>query len=115
MDSKFKGALLQKCPKCLQGDVFVNPLFSIDFSKTHINCPNCNLRFENEPGFFYGAMYFSYALNVAIIITTGLSVYFIFKPTTLVHISVTVMAALFLVPLTFRYSRILMLYLFRGV
>ncbi len=29
------------------------------------HCSNCNYKFEIETGFFYGAMYVSYALTVA--------------------------------------------------
>lgn len=31
----------------------------------HENCPQCHGRFTIEPGFYYGAMYVSYALMVA--------------------------------------------------
>jgi hypothetical protein len=31
----------------------------------HRTCPDCGLPFEREPGYFLGAMYFSYALAVA--------------------------------------------------
>ena len=27
-------------------------------------CPVCGLKFEREPGYFLGAMYFSYALSI---------------------------------------------------
>jgi hypothetical protein len=29
-------------------------------------CPNCNLDYEVEPGFFYGALYISYIFSVGI-------------------------------------------------
>jgi len=29
-------------------------------------CANCDLKFEREPGYFLGAMYFSFALGVSI-------------------------------------------------
>lgn len=31
----------------------------------HRTCPACGLEFLREPGYFLGAMYFSYALGVA--------------------------------------------------
>jgi hypothetical protein len=31
----------------------------------HAACPSCGLRFEREPGYFLGAMYYSYALSLA--------------------------------------------------
>lgn len=33
--------------------------------RMHRNCPACGIAFEREPGYFLGAMYFSYALAVA--------------------------------------------------
>jgi Protein of unknown function (DUF983) len=30
-------------------------------------CPNCNLKFEREEGYFLGAMYVSYALSLLLI------------------------------------------------
>jgi hypothetical protein len=32
-------------------------------------CDVCHLKYEREPGFFYGAMYVSYALGVALFVT----------------------------------------------
>ena len=32
-------------------------------------CPVCHRRYEPEPGFFYGAMYVSYALAVALFVS----------------------------------------------
>jgi uncharacterized protein DUF983 len=33
--------------------------------RMHPSCPSCGLAFFREEGYFYGAMYFSYALGVA--------------------------------------------------
>ena len=33
----------------------------------HVHCPSCNLKYEPEPGFFYGAMYVSYALSIMLV------------------------------------------------
>ena len=30
----------------------------------HERCPSCNLKFEREPGYFLGALYFSYAMSI---------------------------------------------------
>jgi hypothetical protein len=38
-------------------------------------CSHCNLRYQIEPSFFYGAMYVSYGLNVAIGILTFIIVF----------------------------------------
>jgi len=41
----------------------------------HSHCPNCKLKFEQEPGFFYGAMYVSYGLTVALWIAIAVAFY----------------------------------------
>jgi hypothetical protein len=35
--------------------------------KMNEQCPSCGLKFEREPGYFFGAMYFSYGLGVVMI------------------------------------------------
>ncbi|MEM9340801.1 MAG: hypothetical protein AAGA66_18855 [Bacteroidota bacterium] len=37
----------------------------------HTNCPTCGLRYEKEPGNFYGAMYVSYGFSTAIFLVTA--------------------------------------------
>ncbi|WP_186758103.1 DUF983 domain-containing protein [Echinicola salinicaeni] len=58
--------LKKKCPVCQKGNIFEKSgLFGfMSIQKMNKNCPNCNHRFEKEPGFFFGAMYISYALCI---------------------------------------------------
>ncbi len=88
----------------------------LKFNAINTNCSHCNLRFEREPGFFYGAMYVSYAFSVAIFITSVFILYFAFgDPSLMVYvISISILSLLFY-PLTFRYSRILYMYGFGGM
>lgn len=109
--------LFMKCPQCREGNVFVaaNPYTLNKISDTNKHCPHCKFRFEREPGFFTGAMYFSYALNVGMIIIFGLSLHHIVDGIDAFYIFLTITAILLcLFPLTFRYSRMLMLYFFSG-
>jgi uncharacterized protein (DUF983 family) len=109
-----------KCPRCHQGDLFQNSAFNLaKFSKTNERCAHCQLKFEKEPGFFVGAMYFSYAVSVAIFIAVGiglvvLSKTFNFEASTSTYILSIIGVSLVLMPFNFRYSRILMLYFFGG-
>lgn len=78
-------------------------------------CPVCDLFFEREPGFFFGAMYISYAFSVAIFITVGVILSFIGDyPLHYYLIGVSAVIIL-LFPFMFRYSRILFLHFFGGV
>jgi hypothetical protein len=57
-----------KCPRCHEGNLFNEPRAwklktVLDMPKT---CSHCGLQFERETWFFYGAMYVSYGLNVAL-------------------------------------------------
>lgn len=56
-----------KCPRCHEGSFFVtnNPYNLSKFDKIHHHCEVCGENFEREPGFYYGAMYVSYAWTVA--------------------------------------------------
>ena len=82
----------------------------------HKACPKCGVKFEREPGFFYGAMYLSYAFSVAIMIIGGFIIYFLFDNPSPMYfvIPVTIFSLLF-TPFNFRISRVLYLYMFSGI
>ena len=85
------------------------------FDKVEETCSNCGLRYESEPGFFTGAMYVSYALVVAVLITifTALNILDLYSP--ILAISLVVVSIVLLVPVFFRYSRVLFLHVFGNV
>ena len=116
--SAWSAIIDHKCPRCREGDIFVYSLWQkpSKFIKTHKNCPHCNLMYEREPGFFFGAMYVSYALTMAIFLGSTFFLYFFFgDPSTLTYIFTVVGAVLLLTPVVFRYSRTLYLHGFGGV
>lgn len=64
-----------KCPRCRRGAMFKepNPYKKIKLSHIfdmHDNCPECGQKYDLETGFWYGTGYVSYALAVAISVTT---------------------------------------------
>ncbi len=64
-------SLLQcKCPQCRSGKMFINSAYSKGFMKMPTHCPLCNLKYEKETGFWWGTGYVSYALTVAVSVTT---------------------------------------------
>ncbi len=112
--SVLAGFLLQKCPRCRQGNVFEspNPYVLLKLSDTYKYCPHCDLRYEQEPGFFTGAMYFSYGMNVAMIVVIGIAMTLLFEGIDAFYVFAVVSAIIVgVMPLTFRYARMLMLYL----
>ena len=62
-----RSILKQHCPRCRSEKMFINPIYSLGFDKMHKKCPNCSQELEPEPGFYTGAMYVSYGLQVVII------------------------------------------------
>ena len=54
--------LEQKCPRCREGAIFRGAI------AMNPGCRVCGLAFDREPGYFLGAMYFSYAMGVAILV-----------------------------------------------
>jgi hypothetical protein len=67
---KLYSIFFNKCPRCNKGKFWKsnNPYYNLFFNggENHNNCLNCDLKFEIEPGFFYGAMYISYGLGIGI-------------------------------------------------
>ena len=75
-----------KCPQCRKGKVFKNKATNLKkFKDIHENCPSCGVKFESEPGFFWGAMYFSYAYSVASFIIIGFFFFFFWDDGKLIH------------------------------
>jgi uncharacterized protein (DUF983 family) len=102
------GWLLLRCPRCQRGKIFAG-LFAMNRS-----CPRCGLVFQREPGYFLGAMYFSYFMAVAVIVPTFYVLHWVLPQWPGVAIAgLALLPYLPLTPLVFRYSRALWIYLDR--
>ncbi|MBS1660896.1 MAG: DUF983 domain-containing protein [Bacteroidetes bacterium] len=64
--------LRNKCPRCRQGDLFqsTHPYKLSTVLKMNETCPVCGQPTEIEKGFYYGTGYVSYALSVALSVST---------------------------------------------
>jgi uncharacterized protein (DUF983 family) len=100
---------LCRCPRCGRDKVFPNSILHMGkFAETQYECAQCKLSYEPEPGFFFGAMYWSYAIIVAIIVTMSVAMNLLgLFDYAIVSIPVAIVVFL---PVIFRYSRMLMLY-----
>lgn len=78
-------------------------------------CPHCEVRLEPEPGFYQGAMYVGYGFTIAVIIILSLILYLAGNPSEWVYIGTIIFVMILLIPLNYRYSRIVYLYLFGGI
>jgi uncharacterized protein (DUF983 family) len=116
-ETKIGAILAKKCPRCRKGDMFRYPDWQINkFSDMHEECPVCKQQLYPEPGFYIGAMYISYAINVAIVITFFTAVMVLFGRPSLPILLATVLLPVFILfPFVFRFSRSLMLHFFGGI
>jgi uncharacterized protein (DUF983 family) len=105
-----------KCPRCRQGDIFQYPLPKVThFAAMHTRCPVCAAAFTPEPGFYFGALFVSYAFTVAILVAVWLILYIFFNPADWVYGLALVAGAVLFSPISFRLSRVLWLYWFGGL
>ena len=112
---KIYSVFKSKCPVCLQGEVYLDSHFynPKTFDKMHEFCPNCKHKYEIENGFWYGAMYVSYGLTVAFSVATFVLTYLIYPDADAwLYFGLIVTMLLILVPITFRYSRLIWMNLF---
>jgi uncharacterized protein (DUF983 family) len=112
--SKLEAVISCKCPRCRQGAIFSGSMLSLKGQVTNEYCPHCQLRFEREPGFFYVAMFISYALNVSEMITLGAAAYFFGLELTYenlwAYVAITIGGVLLFAPFNYRYSRVMLLH-----
>ena len=116
-DSTLTAIVRQRCPRCHRGPLFTHSAANLaHFTEMPAQCPVCSLTYEPEPGFYWGAMYISFAFSTGIMLVVGFLVYYLLHdPDTWVYILAVAVVSLLLTPLSLRYSRTLMLYLFGGV
>ncbi|WP_299620985.1 DUF983 domain-containing protein [uncultured Tenacibaculum sp.] len=112
--SKLYSIVNHKCPRCHEGDFFTHKL---NFNpkkviKQNETCSHCNLKYAIEPSFFFGAMYVSYAINVAIIVTTFIICKVFLDVTIIQSFIAIIITAAILTPLTLRLSRIIWINIF---
>lgn len=100
-----------RCPRCRMGDVYVEPLDVKNPLNMHEKCSCCNLKYQPEPGYFYGAMFISYIWTgfLCLFITGGLMLGFGWSANGAMAMLIFIMAIMYLFVL--RVSRIMYLHL----
>ena len=115
--STIKKILTNKCPNCDHGHVYSNNniYFNFTTNKMHKSCNHCGFKFEKEPGFFFGAMYVSYALNVIEILITVIIGSFFYNTIFHLNILIALITVLALMSsFNLRVSRIIWIYLLKN-
>lgn len=111
--TKLYSILNNKCPKCHQGDFFVTKgFYNKDFIKMRDKCPHCGEIFNKEVGFYYGAMYVSYGVNIGIGIGLFLLMVLVFDLSLLTYLFSFFGLVVLLFPWVMRISRLIYINLF---
>ena len=94
--------------------MFSGSVYSFKGQVTNEYCAHCNLRFEREPGFFYVAMFISYAMNVAEMISLSVAAYVLgvalIYENLWVYVTVIIAGVFVFAPINYRYSRVFLLH-----
>jgi uncharacterized protein (DUF983 family) len=108
---KLVAAIHCKCPKCRRGNMFANSMYGFSSQKMNEKCPHCGYTFEIEPGYFYVAMFVSYAFNIAQMVTLAVALYILTGTRNpWIYVGALLGVSVVLSPFNFRYSRVVLLY-----
>ena len=100
-----------KCPRCRRGKLFANGMYGFKGQVMNTTCSHCGLVFEREPGYFYVAMFVSYAFNVAEMVTIAVAISVLTgSRNPWLYVSIILGVAVVLSPFNFRYSRVILLH-----
>ena len=109
-----KNILQQQCPRCRKGKLFQSNAYNLkSFAVMHEHCPCCGQRYHLEPSFYYGALYISYGLQVALFATVSVGLYVLVDDAPLSwYLGGVTALALLLFPVIFRLSRSVWIHIF---
>ena len=109
MKNSIFSVLSCKCPRCREGKMFkyklgTNPIKFMEMSKT---CPVCGLDLEQEEGYYYGAMFVSYAFAMMELAVVLIAVKLISGSSLSIETIMIVLTAVYLIlaPVNFRWGR----------
>ncbi|EDM44972.1 hypothetical protein SCB49_02589 [unidentified eubacterium SCB49] len=102
------------CPVCHTGKMYkernaykISKIFDMDE-----RCSHCDTKFKIEPSFFYGAMYVSYALGIAVATATFILAHFAFHLGLFSSFIALIVALVVLMPIIARIARNIWINLF---
>lgn len=73
--TKLYSILNFKCPYCHEGQFFKAHPYNLRRAGDLLErCPVCQRKYSIEPGFYYGAMYVSYAMTVAVAVSIWMAI-----------------------------------------
>ena len=111
---KIYSIITGSCPVCHEESMYKenNPYKLKHIHEMHERCSNCGTKYQIEPSFFYGAMYVSYGLGVAIAFATFVISYFFLNLEVFTSFVNIIIVLVLLMPLMMRLSRNIWINLF---
>lgn len=105
--SKLYSIFTGTCPVCQEESMYetANPYLLSKITAMHERCSNCGTKYKIEPSFFYGAMYVSYGLGVAIAVAAFVISYYFFSLERLPVFFIIIASLVLFMPLNLRFSR----------
>ena len=112
--TKLYSILFNKCPHCHKGPFFKSkhPYDFKQLGKMYDHCVVCNEDFEKESGYYLGAMYVSYGMNIFLGISMFLLTVVLFDLEILTFLFIFLGTVLVLFPLNYWLSRLIWINLF---
>lgn len=107
--SKLLSIFRLKCPKCHEGDFFESYIYDLrKLGNVLESCPKCKVNYIPEPGFYFGAMYVSYAIGVLLFVTiwAGANWFFTDVPAGY-QIILIILSLFFFGPFIYSFSKII--------
>jgi uncharacterized protein (DUF983 family) len=105
--SKLYSIFTGTCPVCQSESMYEssNPYNLSKATSMNERCSNCGTKYKIEPSFFYGAMYVSYGLGVAIAVATFIISFYFLSLEKLTSFFVILGTLVVLMPINLRLSR----------
>lgn len=112
--TKLYSILTGACPKCHQESMYVtkNPFVLSDTLKIHDHCSHCETKYRLEPSFFYGSMYVSYGVGIAVAVAAFIISYLFLNSSLTTAFIAIVCSLIIFSPIIMRLSRNIWINLF---
>lgn len=112
--NKVEGIITCKCPNCKDGNIFETKgnIFLFRMPLMNDRCKICGFKFEKETGFFFGAMFVSYAIAVAEMIASLIAFWLFLDLSPLNVFFIIAFIAVVCSSFNFRMSRTIWIYIF---
>jgi uncharacterized protein (DUF983 family) len=117
MMKRIQSILTFRCPRCLKGDFYHTRNFYDlkQVGEVKKSCSHCGLKYSKETGFYYGALYVSYALGVALMVSIFVATTVLYPSySTTFMVTALILGVLVLTPVLYALSKIIWLSFFQS-